>query len=132
MAKFIQEKDGTLINVVSLQNVRIDPNDDTKLLFFRINGQILIEQYNTSEEASSAYNNYKTAMIDTEGATQKELKRRISELSNTVAEQQGQISSLEIQITELEGQISALEDENTALHEEIDTATDISDTILEG
>lgn len=116
MSKFLLEKDGTLVNVVSLQFIKIDPENDKCLLLYRINGQIIREEYETAEEASEVYETYKEAMTDTEGPGQKELKKRIAELSNTVAEQQQTISNLET--------------ENTRLNNVIDIATSMSQDIL--
>ena len=116
MAKFIKKQDGSLLNIVSLQNIKIDPEDNKNLILYRINGQMVVEKYSSTSDASNAYNTYKTAMTDTEGAGEKELKERIAELSAQVVEQQETIS--------------ALQSENAGLSNTIDEALDISDDIL--
>ena len=92
MAKFIHRKDNKLLNLASLQFIKIDPEDNTKLILYRINGYPLIEKYDTTSEAYDAYTTYKDAMTDLEGPKYRELRQRVSDLSDTVVEQQGEIS----------------------------------------
>jgi len=118
MAIFIKKQNGSLLNIISLQNIKIDPEDDKRLILYRINGQIVIENYDSASEASEAYDTYKEAMTSSEGSTEKELRERVAELSAQVVEQQEQISDL---TTEVEQQDDI-----------IDIATRISNNILNG
>ena len=123
MARFMQRKDGNLLNLLLLQFIKIDPNDNTNLLIYGINGQIMEEKYDTANEALEAYTTYKTAMTETQGPKQKELLKRIKELSDTIVEQESEISNLEIENETLSETVNEQDDI-------ISRATELSGDVL--
>ena len=111
MAVFIKDKNNDLINLYYVQDVFINPDNDKELIFYKVNGEIVLETYDTSEEAEEAYNTYKTSMKESSGSQKvKELQEQVKELSNTVQSQQEEITGLEDEVSDLNDEIDSAED----------------------
>lgn len=67
MARFIKTKDNKVINIQYVQNLVINPEDDKELIIYKSNGDKIIETYDSSSDAESAYNEYKTKMTESGG-----------------------------------------------------------------
>ena len=85
---FVEGLDGRLINVTLVQNVIINPNDNTNVLWIFKNGRIYEEDLVTSSEADNRLANIKEILLG-----------NYAELVETITEQQQRISELS---TELE------------------------------
>lgn len=80
---FIERLDGRLVNVSLIQTIYIDPEDDTDVIWFMINGETYREDLATIEEATSRYSYLKGLLL---GTTVAELEETITEKTNTIVE----------------------------------------------
>ena len=62
---FFELNDGTVINKHWLNNVFIDENDDTKVVYEMVNGSKHYEQFDTAQEASNRKDEVVTMLTDT-------------------------------------------------------------------
>lgn len=62
---FFELNDGTIINKHWLNNVFIDENDNTKVVFEMVNGNKHYEQFNTDKEASDRKDEVVIMLTDT-------------------------------------------------------------------
>ena len=62
---FFELNDGTIINKHWLNNVFIDENDDTKVVYEMVNGSRHYEQYSTAQEAQDRLDEVKVILENT-------------------------------------------------------------------
>ena len=71
-----------LINCSPIIYVKLDPNDDTKIIFYLETGEQITETYNSTETAAEWLEIYRKAL---EGSGEyEELRREIEALENTI------------------------------------------------
>ena len=71
-----------LINCSSIIYIKLDPNDDTKIIFYLDTGEQITETYKSTEIAAEWLEIYRKAL---EGSGEyEELKRQIEVLRNTI------------------------------------------------
>lgn len=83
-AMFIERLDGNIVNISLIQTIMIDPNNDTDVLWYMRNGEIIREDLASTEEALNRYNDLKGLLL---GTTIAELEQRITVQQNTIVEQ---------------------------------------------
>ena len=83
-AMFIERLDGNIVNISLIQTIMIDPNNDTDVLWYMRNGEIIREDLASTEEAINRYNDLKGLLL---GTTVAELEQRITVQQNTIVEQ---------------------------------------------
>lgn len=83
-AMFIERLDGNIVNISLIQTIMIDPNNDTDVLWYMRNGEIIREDLASTEEALNRYNDLKGLLL---GTTVAELEQRITVQQNTIVEQ---------------------------------------------
>ena len=83
-AMFIERLDGNIVNISLIQTIMIDPNNDTDVLWYMRNGEIIREDLASTEEAVNRYNDLKGLLL---GTTVAELEQRITVQQNTIVEQ---------------------------------------------
>ena len=83
-AMFIERLDGNIVNISLIQTIMIDPNNDTDVLWYMRNGEIIREDLASTEEATNRYNDLKGLLL---GTTIAELEQRITVQQNTIVEQ---------------------------------------------
>lgn len=62
---FFELNDGTIINKHWLNNVFIDENDNTKVVYEMVNGSRHFEQYNTEQQAQNRLEEVKIILENT-------------------------------------------------------------------
>lgn len=98
---FIERLDGKLVNVSLIQTIYIDPEDDTDVIWFMINGETYREDLATTEEASSRYTYLKGLLL---GTTVAELEQTITEKQNTIVELNNQVDEAVTQAITINGE----------------------------
>lgn len=83
-AMFIERLDSNIVNISLIQTIMIDPNNDTDVLWYMRNGEIIREDLASTEEALNRYNDLKGLLL---GTTVAELEQRITVQQNTIVEQ---------------------------------------------
>lgn len=83
-AMFIERLDGNIVNISLIQTIMIDPNNDTDVLWYMRNGEIIREDLASTEEALNRYNDLKGLLL---GTTVADLEQRITVQQNTIVEQ---------------------------------------------
>ena len=83
-AMFIERLDGNIVNISLIQTIMIDHNNDTDVLWYMRNGEIIREDLASTEEAVNRYNDLKGLLL---GTTVAELEQRITVQQNTIVEQ---------------------------------------------
>ena len=83
-AMFIERLDGNIVNISLIQTIMIDPNNDTDVLWYMRNGEIIREDLASTEEAVNRYNDLKGLLL---GTTVADLEQRITVQQNTIVEQ---------------------------------------------
>lgn len=83
-AMFIERLDGNIVNISLIQTIMIDPNNDTDVLWYMRNGEIIREDLASTEEAVNRYDDLKGLLL---GTTVAELEQRITVQQNTIVEQ---------------------------------------------
>lgn len=63
MTIFIKDQSEHIINLYYVQNIVINPEDDKEVIIYKTNGESIIEKYDSSNGALTAYNNYKSLIV---------------------------------------------------------------------
>lgn len=104
MFYFNKRLNNIIINCSPIIYCKLDPNDDTKIIFYLETGEQVTETYNTSELAAEQLEIYRKAL---EGSREyDELIERIRQLTAQVITLQGEKRQLEGQIQEQDDIIS--------------------------
>ena len=98
MALFILGLDNKPINISLIQTVFIDPNDDTDILWYMRNGEVIREDLGSTEEAKNRYDNILKILLGTEIA---ELQQTVVQQQNTIVQQQNTINQTNNSINDL-------------------------------
>ena len=106
-AMFIERLDGNIVNISLIQTIMIDPNNDTDVLWYMRNGEIMREDLASTEEAVNRYNDLKGLLL---GTTVAELEQRITVQQNTIVEQTKTINTQQETIQQTNNDISNLAD----------------------
>lgn len=101
-AMFIERLDGNIVNISLIQTIMIDPNNDTDVLWYMRNGEIIREDLASTEEATNRYNDLKGLLL---GTTIAELEQRITVQQNTIVEQTKTINTQQETITQQQATI---------------------------
>lgn len=112
---FLQKvQTGRLINITLVQNVVLDPEDDTDILWRFRNGEVYREDLITSEEASSRLADIRKILL---GAyeelveTVTEQQQRIVEQAETIEEQEETIQQQTNELDEISQQVDEINNE---------------------
>ena len=104
-AMFIERLDGNIVNISLIQTIMIDPNNDTDVLWYMRNGEIIREDLASTEEAVNRYNDLKGLLL---GTTIAELEQRITVQQNTIVEQTKTINTQQETIQQTNNDITDL------------------------
>ena len=119
-AMFIERLDGNIVNISLIQTIMIDPNNDTDVLWYMRNGEIIREDLASTEEAINRYNDLKGLLL---GTTVAELEQRITVQQNTIVEQ---TKTINIQQETINTQQETIQQTNNDISNLADLSIDIN------
>ena len=122
-AMFIERLDGNIVNISLIQTIMIDPNNDTDVLWYMRNGEIIIEDLASTEEAVNRYNDLKGLLL---GTTVAELEQRITVQQNTIVEQTKTINTQQETINTQQETINTQQETIQQTNNDISNLADLS------
>lgn len=103
MGYFIKRLDDNIINISLIQSVTIV--DSTHILWTMKNGQTFLEEYTSVDTATARLNSIKSTLLSSGGSSNKELLKKIDELTTTVNTLTSSLKSAQQSVDLINGEV---------------------------